>query len=260
MPWLAASRTQTPNVSVPASAPVLFQAYVALVEYGCTSCQLLDPDGCIQNSYRGFGLLQPVAAPVMVTCVPEAAGETGAAEAVTAAHGPYVNWSEVDVGLVPDGAVTTTSTVPAAWAGLTAVMVVSLTMVKLVAAVAPNFTAVAPVKPEPLIVTAVAPPTGPLSGATPVMPQKAPTMNDHVYGTPLTVSATTYLTPFCRGCWGIRITAPRLLRLLLNDGLVESITQWARAVPLPVNEWTGPAVVATLPPTWMKTGKPVGEA
>src|SRR3989442_3707041 len=114
MPWLTASRTHTPKVSVPASAPVLFQAYVALVEYACTSCQLLEPDGCIQNSYRGFGLLQPVAAPVMVTCVPEAAGETGAAEAVTAAHWPYVDWSEEEVGLVPAGSVTTTSTAPAA--------------------------------------------------------------------------------------------------------------------------------------------------
>src|SRR3989454_7801350 len=178
MPWLAASRTQTPNVSVPASAPVLFQAYVALVEYGCTSCQLLDPDGCIQNSYSGFGLLQPVATPVMVTCVPEAAGETGAAEAVTAAHGPYVNWSEVEVGLVPDGVVTTTSTVPAAWAGLTAVMVVSLTTLKLVAAVAPNFTAGAPGEARPPILDPGAAPPGAAVGAYPARPPKTPT-GDH---------------------------------------------------------------------------------
>jgi len=125
-----------------------------------------------------------------------------------------------------------TSTVPAACAGLTAVMVVSLTTVKLVAGVAPNFTAVAPVKPVPLIVTEVPPAAGPLSGVTAVIPQKAPTVNDHVYGTPLTVSATAYLTPACSGCRGITITAPRLVRLLPTAGLFESITQCASGAPL----------------------------
>src|SRR5258708_13227752 len=51
---------------------------------------------------------------------------------------------------------------------------------------------------------------------------------------------------------------PRWVRLLPTDGLVESITQCASAVPLPVNECTAPPVVATLPPTWMKIASPVG--
>src|SRR5437773_3631895 len=36
------------------------------------------------------------------------------------------------------------------------------------------------------------------------------------------------------------------------------MTQWASATPFPVNEWTGRAVVFTLPPTSMNTGSPVG--
>ena len=48
--------------------------------------------------------------------------------------------------LVPPGVVTTTLAVPAAWAGVVAVMVLSLTTVKLVTAVPPMVTAVAPVK------------------------------------------------------------------------------------------------------------------
>ena len=85
-----------------------------------------------------------------------------------------------------------------------------------------------------------------------------PTVNDHVYGKPLTVSATVYLTPDCKGCLGIKMTPPRLVRLLPTDGLLESMMQCASAVPLPVNEWMGPAEVATFPPTSMKTGSPVG--
>ena len=50
------------------------------------------------------------------------------------------------------GSVTVTSTVPVP-AGLSAVIVVSLTTVTSVAAVVPKSTAVAPVKPVPVIVT-----------------------------------------------------------------------------------------------------------
>ena len=51
------------------------------------------------------------------------------------------------------GVVTVTSTVPAAWAGVVAVIWVAETTVKLVAAVAPKSTAVAPVKLVPVMVT-----------------------------------------------------------------------------------------------------------
>ena len=59
-----------------------------------------------------------------------------------------------------------TSTLPTAPAGVTAVMEVSLTTVKLAAFAAPNLTSVASVKAEPVMVT-VAPPAGsPTSGDT----------------------------------------------------------------------------------------------
>ena len=53
-------------------------------------------------------------------------------------------------------------------AGLSAVIVVLLTTVTLVAAVVPKSTAVAPVKPLPVIVTNVPPTSGPLLGLMPV--------------------------------------------------------------------------------------------
>ena len=54
---------------------------------------------------------------------------------------------------MPPGVVTVTSTVPAACAGAVAVIWVAETTVKVVAAVAPKSTAVAPVKPVPVMVT-----------------------------------------------------------------------------------------------------------
>ena len=74
---------------------------------------------------------------------------------------------------VPPGVVTVTSTVPVP-AGLSAVIVVSLTTVKFVAAVVPKSTAVAPVKPVPVIVTDVPPAAGPLVGLRPVTVGAAP--------------------------------------------------------------------------------------
>ena len=65
--------------------------------------------------------------------------------------------------LVPPGVVTKTLAVPAVPTGVVAVMVVSLTKVK-VAATPPIVTAVAPVKLAPVIVMLVPPATGPLVG------------------------------------------------------------------------------------------------
>jgi hypothetical protein len=78
-----------------------------------------------------------------------------------------VNWSAADVALVPPGVVTVTSTVPAP-AGEVAVICVALLTVNVVAAVAPNFTAVVPVKFVPVMVTTVPPAAGPLAGLTSV--------------------------------------------------------------------------------------------
>ena len=65
---------------------------------------------------------------------------------------------------MPPGVVTVTSTVPAAPAGDVAVIDVALFTVKLAAAVAPNFTLVAPVKPVPVMATLVPPAVGPPTG------------------------------------------------------------------------------------------------
>ncbi len=67
------------------------------------------------------------------------------------------------MALVPEGVVTVTSTVPAP-AGEVAVMLVAQLTVKLVAAVGPKLTALAPVKPVPVMVTEVPPVPAPSSG------------------------------------------------------------------------------------------------
>ncbi len=64
---------------------------------------------------------------------------------------------------MPPGVVTVTSTVPLP-AGAVAVMLVALTTVMPVAEAAPNLTAVAPVKPVPVMVTEVPPLAGPELG------------------------------------------------------------------------------------------------
>jgi hypothetical protein len=69
---------------------------------------------------------------------------------------------------MPPAVVTVTSTVPTEPAGEVAVMLVALTTVYVVAAVVPNLTAVAPVKPVPVIVTEEAPAGSPARGLTAV--------------------------------------------------------------------------------------------
>ena len=72
------------------------------------------------------------------------------------------------VALGPPAVVTVISTVPALSAGAVAVMLVALVTVKLGAFVVPKLTAVALVKPVPVIVTLVPPALGPDAGLTPV--------------------------------------------------------------------------------------------
>ena len=104
--------------------------------------------------------------PVIVTDVPPATGPLLGLTLVTVGAPMNVNWSFALVALVPPIVVTVMSTVPAAWAGEVAVMDVALLTVKLVAAVPPKLTALAPVNPVPVIVTDVPPVDGPLSGLT----------------------------------------------------------------------------------------------
>jgi len=63
---------------------------------------------------------------------------------------------------------TVTSTAPAGWAGVTAVICVPEVAVKLAAGTAPKYTAVTPASWVPVMVTAVAPAAGPWAGATAV--------------------------------------------------------------------------------------------
>jgi hypothetical protein len=74
-----------------------------------------------------------------------------------------VNLSAAEAGDVPPTVVTVTSTVPAP-AGDVAVIDVAEFTVKLVALLVPNFTAVAPVNPVPVIATDVLPTAGPEVG------------------------------------------------------------------------------------------------
>jgi hypothetical protein len=69
------------------------------------------------------------------------------------------------VALVPPALTTVTSAVPRLPAGAVAEIVVALVTVK-VAEVEPNLTEVAPVKPVPVIVTAVPPAGTPATGLT----------------------------------------------------------------------------------------------
>jgi hypothetical protein len=103
----------------------------------------------------------------MVTLVPPAAGPDDGLTEVTVGAALYVKWSAADVAEVPFGVVTVTSTVPVP-AGEVAVMDVALLTTTPVAALAPKWTAVAPVKPVPLMDTLVPPTAGPEVGLTAV--------------------------------------------------------------------------------------------
>jgi hypothetical protein len=70
--------------------------------------------------------------------------------------------------LLPPGVVTTTLVVPAEPVGVVAVIEVELTTVRLVTVAPPIVTAVAPVKPVPVIVTDCPPASGPDDGLTAV--------------------------------------------------------------------------------------------
>ncbi len=86
--------------------------------------------------------MKPV--PVMVTVAPPAKGPEAAVTPVTVGAAIYVNWSAEEVAEVLPEPVTVTSTVAAVSAGLVAVISIGETTTTLVAAVVPNFTAVAP--------------------------------------------------------------------------------------------------------------------
>ena len=106
--------------------------------------------------------------PVIVTGIPPASGPDAGARPETVGPAVYVNRSADDVADVPPAVVTVTSTVPAEPGGEVVVIVLALTTVNGVAGVTPKVTAVAPVKPVPVIVTEVPPASGPAAGEMPL--------------------------------------------------------------------------------------------
>jgi hypothetical protein len=108
------------------------------------------------------------ALPVIVTDVPPFRGPEDGLTPVTAGTESYAKRSEDPVRDVPPGVMTVTSTVPAAWGGEVAVIEVDELTVNDAAALAPNLTAVAPLRLLPLTVTVVPPATGPAAGLTPL--------------------------------------------------------------------------------------------
>ena len=103
--------------------------------------------------------------PVIVTLSPPASFPTSkTTDDTTGTLVTYLKWSAGSIGVVPSAAVTFTSTVDAAFAGDTAVIVLGETTVKVVAGVEPNDTAVTPTKSDPLIATRFPPSVEPILG------------------------------------------------------------------------------------------------
>src|SRR5690242_20740127 len=106
--------------------------------------------------------------PVIVTNVPPLTGPLFGVTPETVGVATNVNWSLAVVTLAPPADMTVTSTVPAPTAGDAAVIDASPFTMKLAAGVPPKLTAVASVKPVPVIATIVLPLVGPTFGDTPV--------------------------------------------------------------------------------------------
>jgi hypothetical protein len=106
--------------------------------------------------------------PLMVTWLPPASGPKLGSREVTTGRAANLNRFPDAAALVPAGVVTVTSTVPAFSAGEVAVICVLLSTVNDVAATLPKFTAVAPLKAVPAMVTEVPPAVGPTLGLTEV--------------------------------------------------------------------------------------------
>ena len=122
-------------------------------------------DAAVAPKVTAVAAVKPV--PVMVTEVPPAVGPAlGATELTVGTGAIKVKWSAEDVAEVPPVVVTVTSTTAAACAGEVAVIWVAEATVKPEAAVVPKWTAVAPVKLVPVMVTEVPPAVGPEVGAT----------------------------------------------------------------------------------------------
>ena len=152
-----------------------------------------------------------------------------------------MNRSAGAVADVPFGVVTVTSTVPVP-AGLSAVIVVALTTVTFVAGTVPKSTAVAPVKPVPVIVTNVPPAAGPEDGLRPVTIGAATYVKrsaDDVSDVPPAVTTVTSTVPAPAGLTAVIVVG--LTTVTSVAGAVPKLTAAASVKPVPV-------IVTKVPP------------
>lgn len=104
---------------------------------------------------------------MVIALAPTSGPAFGVTSAIVGSKVLYVKAITLDA--LPPGVATATVCEPDVPAGVTAVIDVGDTTVKLAAATPPTVTLVAPVKLVPVIVIEVPPPTGPDTGLTPVM-------------------------------------------------------------------------------------------
>src|SRR5487761_2529426 len=199
----------------------------------------------------------------MVTAVPPRTGPPAGLIPVTtgALAEPNVKWSLAAAALVPPGVTTRTSTVPATWAGLMAVMWLSLITVGVVP-MPPKLTEVAPVKPLPNIVTSVPPEVGPVAGLTAVTVGPEPYVNwsaEVAVLVPADVVTVTSTTP---ATWAGLMTEIELSLFTTGvAGLPPKLTEVAPVNPLPV-------MFTVVPPpmgpeaglTWVTAGRETAAA
>ena len=140
-------------VTVTSTVPTVWKGDVAVIE----ESEVTVNGAVVAPKSTAVAPVKPV--PLMVTVVPPVAGpEVGLTPSTVG--GVNVYRSAAPVALVPPGAVTVTSTAPTGSAGVVAVIDVSDVTTN-GAEVAPKSTIVDPVKPVPVIVTAVPPVAGP---------------------------------------------------------------------------------------------------
>ena len=222
-------------VTVMSTAPAEFAGAVAVTEVALFTVTL------VAAVAPNFTAVVPVRlVPVMVTKVPAVSGPEAGLIAVTVGAGTYVYWSDAPVPLVPPTVATVISTVPAEFAGAVAVTEVALFTVTLVAAVAPNFTAVVPVRFVPMIVTWVPAVSGPYAGLIDVMVGAATKVywsDAPVVLLPPTVVTVTSTVP-AEPAGAVAVTEVALFTVTLIAALVPKFTEVVpvRFVPVTVTE------------------------
>jgi len=148
-------------VTTTSTAPAAWAGVVTVIVVGLTTFTPVPADPSKVTAAPGTN---PV--PEMVTGVPPAVGPAVGTMPDTVGGAIYVN-PLVRVPYRVSGLVTTTSTAPAAWAGVVAVIVVGLTTFTLVPAVPSKVTVAPATNPVPEMVTGVPPAVGPLAGTMP---------------------------------------------------------------------------------------------